>query len=326
MTLAFQKIFFRDGDQISVDEINDAERSANSCWRRAVDRRYFHSFFRVPFSFNVNTDSADLRTVTVDADLAYKIRAIEFFVSDNGTARTHTLSVSGASFTTQTITLVGRGSVSAVAYSRTNLNVDVIETDTVSFTWSASGGVTIPHAYAVVHIVSDRHVTQGGVDMPLAMATPQNLKSGATMVAANFNDVEDDIQNNGGDEEGRYAPCIAIVQHHRNAIGSFSASPSSYYSILPAAYLVFMQCKAYLCADAARTLTYAIHNQSGTLQDSAAVAGVTVNDEAEGDLNVDGAVLQSTHDPEAAASDWTLRFTAAGSGTIEKSYIVLVLV
>lgn len=328
MTLARQAYIFRDGDQINPDDVNRAEESVNTDWWKTLDRRYFHSQFRIPLDNMAYNDAAVLRTYTIDVDLEFKIRKVELFINETSTeGATHTLTLSGSGIDTQTITLTGRTSAAQTAYVSTDMAVDVPLSTTLSVAWSGTGTVALGKAYAVIHIVTDRQTAGGQTETGTAAFAAQDLKSGATMTASAFTTIQSSINNQEQQERGRYWACaISLLSAFHSGSGIAWTSGAQNHTKLPAGKLTFGKAKAYSVTDVGRTLTARVLDQSVSLVDSASLVGAGSTTEVAADLAPAAGYGQSTHDPEDSADDWVVDFSSTGGGTIYKHYYVIAFI
>lgn len=321
MTLAYQRHIFRDGDQINPDDINRAEESVNRDWVMAMDRRYFHSHFRLPLDSLTNASAAALRTYTIDADLEFKVRKIELYIVSSAAAADHTMTISNGTDSV-TATVTGTASTTALAYVSTDVNLDCAFADTVTCTYSASAAVTVNHGWAVIHIVSDRQVGALQEEPASTAITPLDLKSGDTMTAASFTAQQTAINSAETAEAGRYLACtISILNTFTdNSVGWDDDTWG--YSHLPACMMALTKYKGYLVSDVGRDMAAVYRNESGTGLITISLTGAGSTTEAS--HNPGGSVALTVHDPEDTADDHAVDSDQSGAGSVYKHYVLLV--
>lgn len=322
MTVSRQKQFFRAGDQIDVDTINRAEESCAEDFRKSLDRRYFHSHYALDLDNMAHTSSAVRRSYTIDIDLEHRITGIEVQIASAvATSETWTVTieaVAGTSFTTQTVTVAGSGDATQWCYVDTPVSIDIADDTTYKITLSCSAGTwTCNYGLINVHYVTDRHTAGGQSELSSAL-TPQDLKSGDTMTAANFNTQDSSLAAAVTAEAARcHAPMIQVVRFENAAsfpVYLHSSGKTLKRMIFAGEWATTRAVRTYIYNEVPTALANNISSGGGT-----------------GVLTYTWVVnatpySQSLDDPEDVNDAWSIDVFLSGSGTVTHYYVILVWV
>lgn len=322
MTIAHQKQFFRSGDQIDVDTINRAEESCVEDNTRALDRRYFHSFYSCDLDGIAMNDPAASRTFYMDVDLEHTITGMEIFIDSASTSTTFTVELSsyeGTGFTTvsRTVTTASSGSSGTWAYADHNdLNVHVTANTAYRVRVSTGGSETITNGMVNIHYVCDRQ-TGNSQSEPGDPLTEQNLKSGDTMTAADFSTQNTDLAAAVTAEAARcYAPQIVVCKFD---------SPAAFPVHLMASQKCAWKIYHDLMATVGLTVTTTVKDENGaTVGSASALVSNGTSNRVNGTLVSGGNDTQATHDPEDHNDAWTVNLSVSGSAANRHYYIVFV--